>query len=234
MNYEDSRFSLTGNTLKMIGLLSMTVDHVGLILLNNAGICRIIGRLAFPIFACMVAEGCLHTRNRLRYFLQLALLALICQTAYYVADGSLYMCVMVTFTLSVPAVYLLHDLRQRFSGVTLAVFVLYIALIWIVTELVPARVKDVSDFAVDYGFWGVMLPVFASVYPEDRQKNICFIALGLIMLCLSIGGLEYWALPALVLLLMYNGQRGKARLKYLFYFYYPLHLAAIHGLAQII
>ena len=62
---ESTRFpGLTGNQLKLIALITMTIDHVGMMLLPQLRILRAIGRIAFPIFAYMIAEGCRHTRNR--------------------------------------------------------------------------------------------------------------------------------------------------------------------------
>jgi len=44
----------------------MTVDHLGFILFPSLIILRIIGRIAFPIFAYMIAEGCRYTKNEKR------------------------------------------------------------------------------------------------------------------------------------------------------------------------
>ena len=68
---------LSSNALKLIALVSMTVDHIGLILFPQYRVLRIIGRIAFPIFAYMIAEGCRYTSNRIRYFLTIFLLTLL-------------------------------------------------------------------------------------------------------------------------------------------------------------
>ena len=58
MPIQTKKFSgLTGNQLKLIALFAMTCDHVGLQLLPDVLILRILGRLALPIFAYMIAEG---------------------------------------------------------------------------------------------------------------------------------------------------------------------------------
>ena len=57
---------MTGNQLKIIALIAMTIDHVGLILLPQVELLRIIGRLSFPIFAYMIAEGCFFTHDKKR------------------------------------------------------------------------------------------------------------------------------------------------------------------------
>ena len=49
---------LSGNALKIIAALAMVADHVGLMFFPQVRILRIIGRLAYPIFAYMIAQGC--------------------------------------------------------------------------------------------------------------------------------------------------------------------------------
>ena len=68
---------MTGNQLKMIALITMTIDHVGVILLPQYPILRIIGRLSFPIFAYMVAEGCHYTHDIKKYAARLFLFAVV-------------------------------------------------------------------------------------------------------------------------------------------------------------
>jgi len=70
------------NHLKLIACMSMLIDHIGYVLFPEAELLRIIGRIAMPIFAFFIGEGCLHTRDRKKYFLRLFVLALICQAVY--------------------------------------------------------------------------------------------------------------------------------------------------------
>ena len=65
---------LSGNGLKLVAALTMLIDHVGMLLFPQVLLLRIIGRLAFPIYAFMIAEGCRYTKNKLRYFLMVFLL----------------------------------------------------------------------------------------------------------------------------------------------------------------
>lgn len=48
---EHSAKGLTGNQLKLLAMLAMTLDHIGYILLPQVRLLRIAGRLAFPVFA---------------------------------------------------------------------------------------------------------------------------------------------------------------------------------------
>ena len=49
--------------LKLIAIISMLIDHIGAILFPSSEVLRIIGRLAFPIFAFIIVEGYFHTKN---------------------------------------------------------------------------------------------------------------------------------------------------------------------------
>ena len=55
---------LNNNVLKIIAAISMLLDHIGLILFPSIEIFRILGRIAFPIFAFTIAEGAKYTRIR--------------------------------------------------------------------------------------------------------------------------------------------------------------------------
>ena len=59
-------FGLSGNALKIIGAITMLIDHMGVVLFPGIAILRIIGRISFPIFAFMIAEGCRYTKNKLK------------------------------------------------------------------------------------------------------------------------------------------------------------------------
>jgi len=96
--------SLTRNMLKTIACISMLIDHIGYILFPQIAVLRYIGRLAMPIFAFFIGEGCLHTRDRKKYFLRLFSLGMVCQAVYvleYLIMGSgdpFYLNILLTFS----------------------------------------------------------------------------------------------------------------------------------------
>lgn len=216
---------LTSNQLKLLAMLTMTLDHIGVQMFPGALWLRIVGRLAFPIYAYMIAEGCAHTRNRSKYLLQMAGLALLCQLVYFFAMGSLFQCILVTFTLSILLIYACDTGSRPLIGLTL----LGVAFI---TVALP-RLLPATDFAVDYGFFGVLVPV-AVYLGKTRREKLLFTAGALAALAWSVGGIQWYSLAALFPLALYGGQRGKGRMKWLFYLYYPLHLAAIYGISLLL
>ena len=218
------RPGLTGNQLKILALIAMTCDHVGLELLPGNALLRIVGRLAFPIFAYMVAEGCRYTHSRGKYLGKMAGMAALCQVVYYLVSGSLYQCIFVTFTLSICLIYALEAHRGAALGA--------LAAVCFACGVLPQLLSG-TDFAVDYGLWGVLLPVM--VYcGETKGQKLALLTLGLCLLGLTYGGIQWFGLFAVPLLALYNGQRGKWRIGGLFYFYYPAHLAVIYGIALLL
>ena len=128
---------LTGNQLKLLALFAMTCDHVGLQLLPQFIILRIIGRLAAPLFAYMIAEGCRYTHNRGRYLGRLLGMAALCQIAYFAAMRSLYQCIFVTFSLSVCLIYALDNAVRRRTPVSVLSAAAAVAAVVFITEGLP-------------------------------------------------------------------------------------------------
>ena len=216
---------LTNNQLKILALIAMTADHVGLQLLPQFSFLRVIGRLAFPIFAYMIAEGCRYTKDRRRYLLTLAGMAVLFQLVYFFAMSSLYQGIFVTFTLSVLLIFTIdRALAQRSPSAWLAVGGVFAAIVFL-SVVLPALWTS-TDFAVDYDIWGILLPV-AVYYTPTKGGKLAAAAVLLSLLALTWGGRQWFSLLALIPLACYNGRRGKYRMKNLFYLYYPAHLVVI-------
>lgn len=216
---------LTNNQLKLIAMAAMLLDHIGLQLLPEVLLLRVVGRLAFPIFAYMIAEGCAHTRHRPAYLLKIAGLAVGCQLVFFLTEGSWYQGILITFTLSVLTIFTVDWYRSCRTEAALVVMVLELAAVLALTLAMPEALARYG-FQIDYGLCGVLLPVAVYYLPEKREKLLCT-ACVLSVMGGIFGGLQWFALLALPLLWLYNQQRGRLRLKYLFYIFYPTHLAAI-------
>ena len=191
MQIQTKKFAgLTGNQLKLLALFAMTCDHVGLQLLPQFIILRIIGRLAAPLFACMVAEGCRYTHDRGRYLGRLLGMAALCQIAYFAAMRSLYQCIFVTFSLSVCLIYALDNAVRRRTPVSVLSAAAAVAAVVFVTEGLP-RILIHTDFDVDYGLWGVMLPVLV-YFGRGKWGKLTLFAVGVGLLGLHYGGTQRW------------------------------------------
>lgn len=227
-----NRPGLTNNQLKILAMITMTIDHIGLILFPYNIVLRMIGRLAFPIYAFMIAEGCRHTRSLPRHLGSIAILALVYQVVYWISQRSLYQCILVTFSLSIGLIWLGKLALERKSAPYRILAILGTLTALFLTEGLPLLLPG-TDFCVDYGFVGVMIPV-AVYFAQKPAWRLTFCGIGLALLAMNTLWIQWLALLALPLLALYNGQRGKANLKWLFYFYYPAHLLFLYALAHIL
>ena len=89
---------LSSFILKVVALITMGLDHAGLMLsmayptnldmLELARIFRIIGRLALPLFAFMVVEGVIHTKDIKKYLLRLGIMMGLIMVFFIVLEYS--------------------------------------------------------------------------------------------------------------------------------------------------
>jgi hypothetical protein len=242
MNIDKIRF-LNNNVLKILAAIFMVIDHAGILFFPKYEIFRIIGRLAYPIFAYMIAEGARYTRNKVKYLATIAALATICQLVYYFAMNDLYMCILVTFSLSIITIYAIGYFKQcLFAEKPDPLKCIFSALLLILTVLAVYQLNQVLE--IDYDFIGCMIPAMISIFDFRNIKlpekfkwldsyylKIAALAIGLILLALTKGERQYYALLSIPLLLLYSGERGTTKLKYFFYIFYPLHLVVLQGIA---
>ncbi len=216
---------LSGNQLKIIAAICMTADHIGLMLFPQCLLLRIIGRVAMPLFAYMIAEGCRYTKNRTRYLLGIVTLAAVVQLLYYFALNSLYQCILVTFALSIGLIYMADYAIKKRSAFSWLPFAFLLAATAFLTMVLP-RLLSGTDFAIDYGFWGVLLPV--GVYlGKTKKQQLALCGVGLALLTVTYGTIQAFSFLALPLLMLYSGARGRLKMKYFFYIYFPVHLVAL-------
>lgn len=228
---QEKSFGLSNNSLKIIAMLSMLIDHTGLMIFPQYKFLRIIGRLAFPIFAYMIAEGCFHTRNRKRYFLLVAGLGIGCQAVYAFAAHHLYLNILLTFTLSIAVIFSVDSFLKQKTRSSLAIAVITVSAVIFLTIIAPAVFEE-QGFRVDYGFLGVFFPV--AVY-YARTKNLKILSATAVLSAMAfLNEIQIYSLLAIPLLYLYNGKRGKLNLKYVFYIFYPAHLAAIYLIDKMI
>ena len=220
---------LTGNQLKVIAMVTMTIDHIGHFLMPQVFWLRMIGRLAMPIYAYFIAEGCRYTRSMPKYLATIAVTAVVCQIVTLLT-GSLYQCILVTYSMSVGLIALIKQAKKSHRILWWLLLAVAVGAVWFVTESLPGLLPG-TDFDVDYGFLGVLLPVILWLIPTKPLKLLA--AAGVLFLIYDAGVLFLCARGAVALLALYNGRRGNLKLKWLFYGYYPFHIAVIHLIAML-
>ena len=222
---------MNATRLKVIGIVLMTIDHIGYFLFPQMTVLRIIGRLAYPIFAYMIAEGCRYTRNKVRYLCTVLAIAGVCSAVTYFAERSLYQSIFTTFSCAMILIFALHAAkktaeraRKIFCGICVAVLVFLYFTVF--------QLRLIQGLETDYGFLGIITPVLVWL-GRSKAEKLLGLALGLSLLSAEFGAVQFCSLAAVALLYFYNGERGNHSLKWAFYVYYPLHIAALYGIAQI-
>ena len=231
------------NTIKILAAFFMVIDHIGLMFFPAVDAWRIVGRLSMPLFAFAIAEGCRYTKNKAKHFAWVFGAGVIFQFFYTAFSGDWYLNIFLTFSFSIVNIYALYAFKKRLFYRSKPLACIPALLLFIFTVGVTAAVCHIPQITVDYGFWGCMLPVFASIFDfrgidaGDRCRALD--CLPLRILCMGIGivaltianwdwnKLTVYALCALPILLLYNGEKGKYNLKYFFYIFYPLHLGVL-------
>ena len=211
---------LSGSALKIIAVVSMVIDHCAYYLMDGNTmayeVMRCFGRIAFPVFAFLVAEGFAHTRNRMRYFLSLLLFAAVSEVPWYLlngADGTHN--VMFTLALGVTALAAFERLRGHRALVIAAI-------------LLATLSAEVSG--LDYGWRGIVVILIFHLFKSKKYYQ----SARLLQLAFAFPFMLHYgiigALLACSVILLYDGTRGIIRgkvAKYGFYAIYPVHLIII-------
>ena len=236
---------LSSNMLKIIAAVLMLVDHIGMLLFPEILILRIIGRLSFPIFAFLIAEGCKYTRNKLRYFLTVFSFGAAIQAVYSVFTKLLDMNILLTFSVSIAIIFALNDFKRRLYAENTQRVKFILSGLSVITLIFAAYAMSVF-IRFDYGFLGFMTPVMASLFNKTENAPPIFDKLdvlpvrlasmgcALILLSISSNPIQFFSLLSLPILMLYSGERGRLRMKYFFYLFYPLHLLALYGVSMLI
>ncbi len=232
-------------TLKIFACIFMAVDHIGVRIYPDNEQLRIIGRLAFPIFAYFIAEGCRYTRSKLKRFLSVFLLGIFCEAFYISYSGEYYGNILITFSISILLIYLLQAVKRQLNGGKMHLKIL--SLVAFAAALV-ASFLFCRDYGVDYGFAGVLVPLLVSLpdYKEgEAPRSLCrfdkryikliLLAVGLLLVVMELPFFsnQLWSLAAIPLIALYNGKVGRFKFKYGFYIFYPAHLAIIEMIAML-
>lgn len=213
----------------------MTVDHAALLFVPQDSLLywfmRMFGRLTAPIMAFFIAEGFQHTSSRKKYFLRLAVFALISQPFYYsmvygkILDKEFFLHWNVMFSLA-AALLCLIVLESKLP------------------EMPRLILLSVCISLGHFGDWSLMIPVWAVIFyvfrKNFRMKAILFAIASITLQTMifakyydsfALFSFQYGTLLSLIPLRMYNGQSGTAKHKklnrWVFYIYYPLHMAAL-------
>ena len=207
-------FELTSVQLHVLAMGLMMCDHMWATLFPAQEWLTCVGRLAYPIFAFLLAEGYAHTGDLRRYALRLLVWAVLSEVPFDLMYGGsvfypFHQNVLWTFLLSLGLLVLTDRCRARFRP-------------WLALPLTAllALAGYVLGYAamVDYYGAGVLMVLVFHYYYEVTLFGLT--------LELVQQGL---ALAALVPIWLYRGRQGhrSRAFQYFCYAFYPLHILAL-------
>ena len=238
-----------GNTattwLKIIALVFMFIDHAGKMCFPNTPEMRIIGRIAFPIYAWCMIVGFHYTRSVPKYLLRVLITGLVSQPLYMLALNHTWKQpnIFLTLFLGLCALWGIRE-KKYLSQIWAPAITLVLAtvlgadygwrgvLLFIMLYAVQESRPGIAAVMVSYFlFWGASYSITKSLFglPINMDALPAFLSQPLS----AFMRMEAYALLALPFILI----RFKKDLKlprWVGYALYPAHLAALYALEQII
>lgn len=232
---------LSSSALKLIALIAMLIDHIAAICLPVNSevylVMRLIGRVSFPIYAFLIAEGYLYTSNKGKYLSNLMLFALISEIPYNLAFSGTILSIEkqnIFFELATGlfGIYVYEKVTQNRNK-----------LIALICVFVLAMIAEVAKF--DYGALGIIIILVFYLFRSSCELKLAvFVIASIVYYCYSFGLSQLNFLNAAIILLSnlniymilgafpiayYNGKKGTLKMnKYLFYAFYPVHILVLY------
>ena len=228
--------------LKLVAMISMLIDHSGKMFFPQYNLMRIVGRLAFPIYAYCIAAGCVYSRNRYKYLTRIVLVGLVSQPFYAVALAHTTQRMYAVRFADNPLGAIFNFYVQSWSTPNIMwTLALGLLLAWAIREKqLPCAIALMLivwkvQASVNYGWQGVALIVlfylFIGRWWLSLPAVVAFMAWwgmkgGTYQLFGVRFGLQMFAMLALPLI--YIPTHSKLRInKWVFYLFYPAHLIGI-------
>ena len=227
--------------LRLIAMITMVIDHFGKMCFPHIPEMRLIGRLAFPIFAYGIAVGAVHTKNGTKYLSRIVLLALISQPLYAVAlaheTPAMYAVPFAESPLGCISAFYLNSWAKPNILFQLALGLCIILSLRNRQWTLAAGFFLLSYFLrskLDYGFEGILLMLL--FYLLCAHPKLALIAWSAYMIYWSRGfgyriwgmqfGMRIFALPAVILCAIPMKRRITLP-RWLNYGFYPAHLLVL-------
>jgi hypothetical protein len=200
----------------------MVADHVNKYALGRAyPMMEHIGRLAFPLFALVIAANLRwNTADPQRYFMRLAVWGIASQAIYTWATGRTELNILVTLGIGIQLVLAVEALRRHSS---------VLGVLWLIVVIV-------ATLPCDYRLTG---PLLVMLFHEWFARPGPYTAL-LTVLCVAVLNESLLFAPAALASLIVAGAVAwwRPRLPrvtlYWFYPFYPAHFAVIRWIAGVL
>ena len=227
------------NIIKYIAAFTMFLDHFALQFFIADSLIYIIfrslGRIAYVLFAYMIAEGFFKTSNLKNYYLRILGFAVIIEISialiYFITGMNFLIHANVIWPLVIGLTCLVL-LKAKKTWLRVLMLLPILGLLLLAEYL-----------NTPYGAYGPLMIMFFALYQNKITQFLFVTALNLIFIevpllsYLGEGDLarypsdmwwQWFSLLGFIFIFLYNGKKGKLNTKWFFYIFYPLHLGLIY------
>lgn len=211
--------------VKIIACVTMILDHIKYAIPQTENILTIyLGRTSYPIFAFLLVEGYIHTRDLKKYYKRLFIFAIISQIPFMffrtlVGEWKM-LNIMFTLLLGLLAITAYDKIKKEYISFPICLLLILLG--------------DIIN--VDYGWFGVLTILILYIFRKSKTlKSLGYILLVVFYFYMmnvnftNINTIKIFVayLIPVIPIVMYNGNQGK-KIKYFFYWFYPIHMAIIY------
>lgn len=199
--------------MQWIAMITMLIDHIGAVFYPQVGELRIIGRIAFPIYAFAVYIGYKHTRNVQKYIWRLFWIAVISQLPFMAAFNHFSLNVVWTLWSALLVLLVLDKLPVRLLGIPIVI--------------VAGVVMEMTH--MDYGMYGLLL-VLLFRYFQGPVLVMAHLLLNVLYIYLHSSSIQMYSVIATIGIAIAQYYNAGFRLKgprWIWRYFYPAHLAVI-------
>ena len=227
------------NLLKLVAMVTMLIDHTGKMFFPQYRVMRIIGRIAFPIYAYCIAVGCVYSKNKLKYLTRILLMGLISQPIYAMAMGHSVPSMFSIAFREKPVQAVVNFYVESFAHPNI-LFALAVGLmlIWTLREKRLVLTLALAVFtwkfqsSLDYGWRGVALIALFYLFIERWWLSLPVLAAYMFWWGTQSSGFEVFGIrfgtqmfAILALILIYIPTYTNLKInKWVYYLFYPGHL----------
>lgn len=199
--------------MQWIAMITMLIDHIGAVFFSHIIELRIIGRIAFPIYAFAVYIGYKHTRDVQKYIWRLFWIAIISQVPFMAAFNHYSLNVVWTLWSALLVLFVIDKLPSRLLGIPIV-----IGAGWFM---------EISQ--MDYGMYGLLL-VLLFRYFQGPVLVMAHVVLNALYLLLHHSSVQMYSVLATAGIAVAQYYQAGFRMKgprWVWRYFYPAHLAVI-------
>lgn len=238
-------FGISHSVLKIIAMATMFIDHAAIMLIKNGKlygfdealyqnaialpeakswlifykICRMIGRIAFPLFALLIVEGFRKSSNVFKYFVRIFVLALISEIPFNLMLFNKFFCFDLQNVLFTYLAALLMLICIKIVGqAQIFLHILFLAI----------GVTICYFLKTDYWLEGMLLIFVLYEFRHDLNAK-CLAAL-VITLFSSVENFYGAGALSIIFIYFYDERKGYFDVKRFSYVFFPLHMLVLYGI----